>query len=418
MSNSAGRRESVSTDPNPSVAPTSSSEPLPAEITQALAAGLGNFSLRELLSLVLTQLSHAERQAYLARIPADKGNGLYARSLNLGSVPLQVDVPRTRSGNFRPTVLPPPYQRDYPEETQALLLGLLASCRSLNAAKAALRRIGLSGSEEDLEAVARDFLEELELRNTRPLDPDLLALFLDAKYVEVKEGDRLRPASLYLAVGLGRDGKKRILAILFRLGRENLEEWKNVLRSLIERGLRRVLLVVHDDFSGLLPVTQGLFPQAGVQLCVVHLQRNAKSHLSKTDAAEFTPRLRALKTAWTPEVAAAQFEDLCQRFESRYASFIREIRKKRDHYLAFLAYPDRLRRSLSTTNVVEAVNGQLEIMRRNSGGYFQSEESLKLKLGLAVSQLEGGRWRRVASSVQNALDQFNALFQSRFEREE
>ena len=68
--------------------------------------------------------------------------------------------------------------------------------------------------------------------------------------------------------------------------------------------------------------------------------------------------------------------------------------------------------------MVEAVNGQLEIMRRNSGGYFQSEESLKLKLGLAVSQLEGGRWRRVASSVQNALDQFNALFQSRFAREE
>ena len=39
----------------------------------------------------------------------------------------------------------------------------------------------------------RNFIDELELRNTRPLDPDLLALFLDAKYVEVREGDRLRP---------------------------------------------------------------------------------------------------------------------------------------------------------------------------------------------------------------------------------
>jgi hypothetical protein len=66
----------MATDPNPSVAPQSLPEPLPADITQALAAGLGDFSLRELLGLVLTQLSHAERQAYLARIPADKGNGL------------------------------------------------------------------------------------------------------------------------------------------------------------------------------------------------------------------------------------------------------------------------------------------------------------------------------------------------------
>ena len=408
----------MSTDPNPSLAPNPSSEPLPAEVQQALAAGLGNFSLRELLGLVLTTLGQAERQAYLARSSTDKGNGSYPRSLKLGSIPLQIEVPRTRTGGFRPTLLPPPYQRDYPEETQVLLLALLASCRSLNAAKTALRRIGLSGSEEDLEAVARELLEELELRNTRPLDPDLLALFLDAKYIEVKEGDRLRPASIYLVVGLGRDGKKRVLASLFRFGRENLEEWKNVLRSLIERGLRRVLLVVHDDFSGLLPITRSLFPQADIQLCIVHLQRNAKSPLSKTDATEFNQRLRALKTAWSPEVAAAQFEDLSQRFESRSSVFIREIRKKRDHYLAFLNYPDTIRRSLSTTNVVEAVNGQLEIMRRNSGGYFQSQDTLKLKLGLAVTQLETGRWRRAATSVQNALDQFNALFQSRFEKEE
>src|SRR5579875_306424 len=53
--------------------------------------------------------------------------------------------------------------------------------------------MGLAASEEELDAVARNFIDELELRNTRPLDPDLFALFLDAKYVEVREGDRLRP---------------------------------------------------------------------------------------------------------------------------------------------------------------------------------------------------------------------------------
>lgn len=406
------------TDPNPSLAPHSTSPSLPAEIAQALAAGLGNFSLRELLALILNSLGQAERQSYLAATPVDKGNGSYARSLNMGSIPLQIDVPRTRNGSFRPRLLPPPYQRDYPEETQALLLNLLASCRSVNAAKGALRKMGLAASEEEMETLAHTFIEDLELRNTRPLDPDLLALFLDAKYVEVREGDRLRPGGIYLVIGLGRDGKKRVLACLFRFGRENLEEWKNILRSLLERGLRRVLLVVHDDFSGLLPITKSLFPQADVQLCIVHLQRNAKSHFTKTDATEFNQRIRTLKAAWNTEVAAAQFEDLCQHFESRSPTFVREIRKKREHYLAFLNYPDAIRRSLSTTNVVEAVNGQLEIMRRNSGGYFHSEETLKLKLGLAVSQLETGSWRCVAASVQNVLDQFNALFQSRFESDQ
>ena len=101
--------------------------------------------------------------------------------------------------------------------------------------------MGLSGSQQDLERVASGLIEELDLGNSRPLDTDLLALFVDGKYVELRDGDRLRPACIYLVVGLGRDGKKRVLACIAKPGRENLEDWKGVLRSLIERGLRRVM---------------------------------------------------------------------------------------------------------------------------------------------------------------------------------
>jgi putative transposase len=405
----------MATDPNSSVSPTSPSEPLPAEIRQALASGLGNFSLRELLSWLLSNVGLAERQAYLERIPHDTPNGFYDRSLQVGSIPVQVRVPRSRTGDFRPASLPAPYQRGYSEEIQTLLLGLLASSRSLNAAKDALQKMGLSSSQQDLDRVAAALIEELELRNSRPLDCDLLALFLDGKYVEFREGDRLRPACIYVVVGLRRDGRKQVLTCMPRAGRENLEDWKLVLRSLLERGLRRVLILVQDDFSGLLPITQSLFPNAELQLCVVHMQRNAKTHLSKPDALEFQQRWRAIKSSWNLEVAQQQFEELCDRFAKAYPSFIAELRKKRPHYLAFLSYPESIRRSFSTTNIVEAINGQLEIMRRNSGGYFHSEDVLKLKLGLAISSLEEGRWRSPGRSTYAVLHQLNAMFQSRFE---
>ena len=104
-------------------------------------------------------------------------------------------------------------------------------------------------------------------------------------------------------------------------------------------------------------------------------------------------------------------------FDKDYPTFIAELRKKRAHYLAFLDYPDAIRRSLSTTNTVEAVNGQLERLRRNSGGYFQSDDTLKMKLGLTITSLENGRWYKVNGRVQEALDQLNAIFETRFERE-
>ena len=405
----------MATDPKKSLTSSTVSSMAKTDIDRLLQTGLADFSLRELLGLLISSAGAAERNVYLQDTDRDKSNGFYDRSLQVGSIPIDVRVPRTRSGEFRPASLPAPYRRGYSDEIQSLLIGLLGSSRSLNAAKDALEKMGLSRSEQDLERVAAGLIEELELRNSRPVDPDLIALFMDGKYVELRDGDKLRSACIYLVVGLGRDGKKRVLSCITRPGRENLEDWKLILRGLIERGLRRVMIVIQDDFSGLLPVNEGLFPNADVQLCVVHMQRNAKTHLSKTDTVEFQQRWRTIKSSWDVEVGNRQFEELCDRFSKPYPTWIAELRKKRQHYLAFLKYPEYMRKSFSTTNLVESVNGQLEIMRRNSGGYFHSEDTLKFKLGLAISSLENGRWRIAAHSITHVLPQLNAMFQSRFE---
>jgi transposase-like protein len=405
----------MATGSKKSVPPSPTPEFAKSEVDKVLQSGLADFSLRELLGALISSASAAERQVYLQDTPMDKSNGFYDRSLFVGSIPVDVRVPRSRNGDFRPASLPAPYRRGYTEEMQSLLLGLLSSSRSVNAAKDALQKMGLSRSQQDLDRIAVGLIEELELRNSRPIHPDMLALFLDGKYVELREGDKLRSVCIYIVVGLGCDGKKQILACVARPGRENLEDWKSILRSLIERGLRRLLIVIHDDFSGLSPITASLFPNADVQLCVVHMQRNATTHLPKQDAMEFQQRWRAIKTCWDLEVANHQFEELCDRFSKANPTWIAELRKKREHYLAFLKYPEYMRKSFSTTNVVEAINGQLEIMRRNSGGYFHSEDTLKFKLGLAVSSLENGKWRTANKRVNEVLSQLNAMFQARFE---
>lgn len=405
----------MTADPKKSLTPASVYDVAKNDINQLLQTGLADFSLRELLGLLISSTGAAERNVYLEKTSTDKPNGFYDRSLQLGTIPVDVRVPRTRTGDFRPTSLPPLYRRGYSEEVQSLLLGLLGASRSINAAKDALQKMGLSQSEKDLDRVATSLIEELELRNSRPLDPDMLAVFVDGKYVEMREGDKLRSACIYLVVGLGRDGKKRVLSCIAKAGRENLEDWKVILRGLIERGLRRVMIFIQDDFSGLMPISQSFFPNADVQLCAVHMQRNAKTHLSKTDAIEFQQRWRAIKSSWDVEVGNHQFEELCDRFAKSYPSWIGELRKKRQHYLAFLKYPEYMRKSFSTTNLVEAVNGQLEIMRRNSGGYFHSEDTLKFKLGLAISSLEDGKWRIANHRIFSVLPQLNAMFQSRFE---
>ena len=404
----------MATDPKKSLTPSAVSGIAKSDVDRLLQTGLADFSLRELLGLLISSAGAAERHVYLQDTPADKSNGFYDRSLQLGSIPVEVRVPRTRSGEFRPASMPTRYRRGYPEEVESLLISLLASSRSVNAAKNALQKMGLSNSQHDLDRVATQLIEELDLRNSRPVDPDLLAIFIDAKYVELREGDKLRAATIYLVVGLGRDGRKQVISCVVRQGREHLEGWKLVLRGVLERGLRRVMILVHDDFSGLVPITRSLFPNTDIQLCTVHMQRNAKTHLSQTDATEFKKRWRVIKASWDPEVGNRQFDDLCDRFGKSYPTWIAELRKKREHYLAFLKYPDSVRSFFCSTNLVEAINGQLEIMRRNSGGYFHSEDTLKLKLNLAIGTLEARRWK---NPHQNSFDlsALNVVFDTRFE---
>jgi putative transposase len=202
----------MTTDSKKSVSPDTLGETTKKQIETLLGSGLADFSLRELLGALMSGVGLAERNVWLEHSDGDRPNGFYDRSLQLGSVPVDVRVPRTRRGDFRPSSLPPRFHRGYGDEVQSLLLGLLASSRSVNAARDALQKMGLSASGPDLDRVAAELIDELELHNSRVLDTDLLALFVDGKYVELRDGDRLRPACIYLTIGLGRDGRKRVLS--------------------------------------------------------------------------------------------------------------------------------------------------------------------------------------------------------------
>src|SRR5437879_12015935 len=110
----------MSTDPNKSLAPQPLSPTEKTHLTPFLESDLADLSLRELLGMLLSSAALAERNVHLERTPQDKPNGFYDRSLQLGTIPLEARVPRTRGGELRPATLPPHYQRRYSEEQRAL----------------------------------------------------------------------------------------------------------------------------------------------------------------------------------------------------------------------------------------------------------------------------------------------------------
>src|SRR6266566_917531 len=98
----------MATDPKKSLTPASLSEIAKSDVDRLLQTGLVDFSLRELLGFLISSTGVAERNLYLEKTSNDKPNGFYDRSLEVGTLPIDVRVPRTRSGEFRPASLPSP----------------------------------------------------------------------------------------------------------------------------------------------------------------------------------------------------------------------------------------------------------------------------------------------------------------------
>ncbi len=380
----------------------------PEDLPQLLEAGLAH---------VLNSALKTERQFHLDDHPDDRANG-YApkRTLKVGTTSVALDRPRTRQG-FYPAVLPK-HQRHLPEAYQQLLRNILLGARSFNAARRTLQALGLGYSPDQVEQLLQELHQEAKSFFTRPLTPDWLCLFMDAKIIELKDDqDHVRQAVHFLAIGIGLDGKKEVLASSTFWGNELLEAWRKVLIELKNRGLLRVLLLVTDDFSGLAPLLKSLFPNSDHQLCTVHLLRNAQRHLSPDDYNAFKETWRDLLAASSLESAQTKFRTLLQKLEPRNKTFVAHLEKRIANYLVFVRYPASLRPQLRSTNLPEGLNNQIEILRRNAGGHFHSEREALVKMKLLTDQLYQHKWTRVYPRLLIHLGTLNQIFRQRFETE-
>ena len=76
--------------------------------------------------------------------------------------------------------------------------------------------------------------------------------------------------------------------------KEDRASWEQFVRSLIERGLRGVRLVVGDRCAGLVATVNSMLPDARYQRCTVHFMRNVLSRVSRKHAAWAAGALKAV----------------------------------------------------------------------------------------------------------------------------
>ena len=137
-------------------------------------------------------------------------------------------------------------------------------------------------------------MEEVKTWQSRPLDAVYPIVYLDALVVKIRDTGHVRNRAIYVAIGVNMQGNKEVLG-LWASKAEGAKFWLQVLTELKNRGVADIFIACVDGLKGFPEAIETVFPQAEVQLCIVHQVRASLNYVSwkqrKAVAADLTADL-------------------------------------------------------------------------------------------------------------------------------
>ena len=196
---------------------------------------------------------------------------------------------------------------------------------------------------------------------------------------------------VYTVLGVSLSGKQEVLGLWIE-ETEGARFWLKVFNDLKARGTHDVLIVCGDGLAGLRNAVESVFPQADVQLCVVHHIRNVTKFVSWKDRKPLCAGMRPIYTAATVEGAQLALDRFAQAWEARYPMSVAAWRNHWDGLTTFFKYPVELRRIVYTTNAIESLHSQ---MRKNISNrkVFPHDDALIKILFLNIRNFSN-RWNK------------------------
>ena len=346
--------------------------------------------------LILQRAVEDEVTAFLGRAryertpdAAGSRNGSRPRRVQTAEGEIVIAVPQVRDSltRFVSTVIPDVRGIVRTRPLEALVIGAYVRGLSDRDIESLAREAGLGSiSRTTVSTICRELRDRYRAFRARSLaEVRLLALFTDAIYLPVRpEGPK---EGVLVAWGYTSDGGRVLLDVC--LGqRERTEDWRDLGRGLIRRGLRSPLLVVSDGAPGLVMAITELWPDADRQRCSVHRLRNILAKLPERPGLHARVRAAywaALDEAASPAEAETGLRALVGSLEREYPSAAACLADDLPALTVHLAYPLRLRTRLRSTNLLERSLG--EVRRRTKViGRFPGETSC-LTLAWAVMDL-------------------------------
>lgn len=189
-------------------------------------------------------------------------------------------------------------------------------------------------------------------------------------------------------MGVNDLGERAVLGL--GIGQSEAETfWKGFLRSLADRGLRGVQLVIADDHSGLTAAADKVLG-APRQRCRVHWMRNMGSYVGVKHRPVVTAMLKTIFAQEELPEAEAQWSVVQASFAKQWPKLAAAMQASRHEVLAYMSFPKAHRVKLHSTNPLERLNK--EIKRRTKTVEIFPNEAAIIRLVGALLAEQNDEW--------------------------
>ncbi len=248
------------------------------------------------------------------------------------------------------------------------------STRSVDDLVKAMGAAGVAKSQ--VSRLVEEIDERVNAFLTRPIEGEWPYVWIDATYIKAREAGRIVSTATIIAVGVNTDGRREVLGVATG---PSEAFWKGFLRSLADRGLRGVKLVIADDHKGLRGAASKVF-HATQQRCKVHWMRNALAHASAKQRPAVAAMLKTIFAQETAKEAHAQWKTVADALRERAPKLAELMDAAREDVLAYTAFPRDHWAQIASTNPLERLNGEIK-RRSDVVGIFPNDRAVVRLVG-------------------------------------
>jgi transposase-like protein len=371
--------------------------------------------MKELQKRGVEQFLEAEMDEHLGyeknQVSSNKNarNGHSTKKIKTSFGENEILVPRDRDASFDPIAVPK--RRNMIDGLETIIVSLYAKGMSVSDIQEQIKdiyefEVSTSAISRITDRVASDIVSW----QNRPLEPIYLIVWMDGISFKVRENSKVINKTIYIAVGLKRDGKKEVLGLW--LGKnESAAFWMTVLTDLRARGVEDILITATDNLNGFTDTIKSVFPQSATQICVVHQIRNACKYVVWKDRKEFAKDMKDIYGAPNRDAALHALDALDKKWNSKYSYAIKSWRSNWDELTVFFDFPLEIRKIIYTTNLIENLNGKIRKYTKNKMS-FPTDDAVLKSTFLAVQEATK-KWTMPIRDWGTILNQFIIIFEER-----